>query len=433
MKKIINSIFMFLVISTNLAYLPQAIISIINRVPLISSINYSYEYITLGLKNDFPIIRYSKDIFVILLFILIIVDILKRKRCFKLSIIMLSVTTMILIPISIISLNYSNEFSISMIIAGIRVVIFPITLILYSMEYLDYTNTKKFYNILKKLIRFEFIIVVLQSFIIAISYGTINIAKYRAIGTFASSGLLGLFGIGAITFIIIYKCKVDNQIGIIPSAVFTAFIVFASGTRTAMVLYAMTIFSYIFHVKINRKNNIKATNLFVIISTVVGIAILNLAELVAERGNAISAQFDNGRITFIVEHIKNSSLKEVLFGKGLGYGTNTALSMISEMKINTDSTTRVMDGTINILITQFGIIITFIIIMCYLCVVINIFKASLQQEIKITFVLTSIILIVVGNVLEQFSFQLLFVVNNCIIVKMFTEIKENIYAKKNTV
>lgn len=415
MKKLINNIFILLIVAVNLAYLPQAIIAIIKGIPLISSINYSYEYVALGLDNKFKLIRYSKDILVVILLILIILDIIKRKRISKLSLNSFILMFMITLPVSILSLNFSNEFSIPMIISGARLIIFTTTIIIYIREYLDYTYINKIYKLLLLILKVIFIVVILQSLIVISRYSTINIARFRVIGTFAGSGLLGLFGVGIITFLIIYKEKIDPTCKIKVNSILIAVIIFASGTRTAMVVYAVIIFSYLYSKVINPKNNIKLTILFLIIAIFVGGAILNVAEAIAGRGDAIAAQFNNGRITFILDYIKESNIKELIIGKGIGYGTNTAISMLKEVT-TTESTTRVMDGTINVLITQYGLILTFILCAIYIYIIKEILKANIKNEIKINFIATSIILVLIGNLFEQFSFQLFFILNNWMII-----------------
>lgn len=428
MKKIIKNTFIMLLFFVNIAYLPQAIIAIINKVPLISSINYSYEYISLGLKNDFPLIRYSKDILVVLLFLFMFLDTIKTKKINKIYFVFLISILLFLMPLSIYSLMFSDEFSLFMIIAGIRVIIFPTTIILFVLTYLDNELINTIYNIIINLLKLIFIITVFQSLIIIIKYGTINIARYRLMGTFASSGLLGLFGVGVMSFIIIYKININNNIHITPNSILIAFIIYASGTRTAMILYSILLFSYFYYIRINKNKSFKLTNLFIFFSVILAFITLKLAESVAERGSAIAVQFQGGRATFIIEYLMESNLKEILFGKGIGFGTNTALSMLSEVAVNLDSSTSVMDGTINILITQFGLIITIIICLLYLYIVKKISNTSIPSEIKISFIVTNIIILVIGNVLEQFSFQLLFIINHILTTKKFKEY--NNYSKK---
>ena len=419
MRTIIKNTFILLLVFVNIAYLPQAIIAIINKVPLISSINYSYEYISLGLSNDFPLIRYSKDILIILLFLCISIDIIKRKQINKLSFAFFGCISLFLVPFSLLSLMLSDEFSIFMIISGIRVIIFPITIVVFVVSYLDDEFINTIYKVLINILKLIFIITLLQSIIIISNYGTFNIAKYRLIGTFAGSGLLGLFGVGMMAFIIIYKININNNIKIVRYSILIAFIIYASGTRTAMILYSILLFSYFYYVKINKDKSLKLTNLFIFLSLTLIFIALKLAEFIADRGSAISAQFEGGRATFIIEYLNSSNLKEILFGKGIGFGTNTALSMIRDVATNSESSTRVMDGTINILITQFGLIITIIICLLYLHIVKQILNTAISNEIKIAFIVTNIIIIVIGNVLEQFSFQLLFIINHILILKKF--------------
>ena len=423
MKKIINKVFILLIISLNMAYLPQAIIAIINKIPLVSSITYSHEYISAGLRNNFPLIRYSKDIFILMLFILMIFDAIKKRKISKKVLTIIIVIVFIVTPLSIFSLMISDEFNIYMIIAGIRIVIFPITIIMFVLQYLEYKNIETIYKVLMIILKIIFMVTLFQAFIIITKLHTFNIVKYRLIGTFAASGLLGLFGVGIIIFIILYKLRINSSINIKLNSILVAFIIYASGTRTSMVIYCIILFSYIYSRNINKRNNYKLTSLFIILLFFVGIIVLNISEVLADRGDAISAQFNNGRVTFILEYLKECNLKEILFGKGIGFGTNTALSMLKETFI--DSTTKVMDGTINILITQFGIIITSFVVFSYLYIIRKIIKTNLPSEVKIAIIAATVLLIVIGNVFEQFSLQLLLIINYYLILKKFKDEKDD--------
>ena len=217
--------------------------------------------------------------------------------------------------------------------------------------------------------------------------------------------------------------RINSSINIKLNSILVAFIIYASGTRTSMVIYCIILFSYIYSRNINKRNNYKLTSLFIILLFFVGIIVLNISEVLADRGDAISAQFNNGRVTFILEYLKECNLKEILFGKGIGFGTNTALSMLKETFI--DSTTRVMDGTINILITQFGIIITSFVVFSYLYIIRKIIKTNLPSEVKIAIIAATVLLIVIGNVLEQFSLQLLLIINYYLILKKFKDEKND--------
>ena len=84
-----------------------------------------------------------------------------------------------------------------------------------------------------------------------------------------------------------------------------------------------------------------------------------------------------------------------------------------------------MDGTINILITQFGIIITSFVVFSYLYIIRKIIKTNLPSEVKIAIIAATVLLIVIGNVLEQFSLQLLLIINYYLILKKFKDEKDD--------
>lgn len=419
MKDLIKKTFLLLIIAVNLAYLPQALIAIINNVPLISSIDFSYMYIEKGLNNNFPLIRYSKDVLIVILFLLISINLIIRKKISKVSALVFGITILVIIPFSILSLSFSDEFNKLMIIAGIRILIFPIVIIIFISEYCDYKFISSIYKILNAMLYLIFIITLLQSIITVNHFKNLNIAQYRMIGTFAGCGLLGLFGVGMTCFLVLYKIRINNIIYFKQKIVLLAFIIYASGTRTAMVAYLMIILSYVYSSKINKNRKFSLTFLYFMILIISTIFFLNISEVIAGRGDAISAQFEGGRIKFIIDYINSANIKEILFGKGIGFGTNTALSMMSELVKNGESNTRVMDGTINILITQFGVTFTLAIVLLYGYLIVKSLKANLSNEVKITFIITNIIFIIIGNTLEQFSFQILFIINQFVLIEDF--------------
>lgn len=417
MKKLINFLFICLIVSTILSYFPQAVISIVYNKPLVSSITYSNVYISAGLPIDFPLIRFLKDIINIILFICILIDRIFISQKISKKVLWINVILfLILLPLSIISLMFSEEFNLLMIIAGLRIILFLITNISYCFHYLDKAILEKIDKMITKIVIIETIIVFLHMLICMKYYGLFNVAKLRLIGTFSSCGLLGLFGIGYLFFSLLIKESKVSYISIKHRILFTGFIIVCSGTRIAMVCYMITIFTYFYTKYINKNNTKILTILFLFFSLISGIVFLNISEKIADRGSAIAVQLEGGRIDFIIDYLQEASLKELLIGTGIGFGTNNALSLLSNNNIQSE--TRVMDGTFNILITQYGLIVTCVILIFVLWIfVIILLKSHFSLELKLIYIITTFLLLLVGNTLEQYNFQIFLIINTFILIK----------------
>lgn len=399
MRKYIERLFYTLIYLLAFSNIPQAIIAIINRVPLISSMSYSFQYIERGLPNDFPLIRFGKDILIVLLLILMIIQIIK-KGIKKFDLFILIILLAMVLPLGIFSLMFSDEFNIFYVIAGFRILLYLLTFILFFNNYFDYKISKNIIKHLDNIIIIELIIIIFHSLQVIQYFHTINLVKYRLIGTFQSSGLLGQFGLLYATFKCLHLKRMNNRdIKLIAIA---GILCLVSGTRITIVLYLVVLMSAIFIFNTNIKNNYKLFYANKFIYVVIASFSLNMVEKLAERGDAFAAQFENGRIGVILNYIKECSIKELVIGKGIGFGTNASVSFKGNIEQLVNSQSSTMDGTINIIITQFGLIITSMFIIFLILSIFKIIKLRVNSEKKFMLIVVISIIILVGNILEQY-------------------------------
>lgn len=205
----------------------------------------------------------------------------------------------------------------------------------YEHRTLDYYAIKKCVNL----------IVMVQS--LACILLSIICDVYRNPGLFGNAGALGIFCSGAVTFYFVYFTlgfDMKWREYIFYQLILLAIIVLTD-SRSAMVIFFVTaLWGFLIRVKLSRKQRTLLN--FVCIVFVLPVAVL-IANNISVRGNIIAQNIKGGRLQILIRFFQQNLLS-ILFGGGLGYGTNTAVTI--------GSADLVVDGTINALLYQFGII-----------------------------------------------------------------------------
>lgn len=426
MKKLIEKLFFLFIISIVLAYLPIVVIGIRYSIPVASSVTFQ----NIPVSPLCNVIKFIKDMLSVILLVLIIIDIFTKRYSFRIKkLVAVCIFAFVFIfTCGTLSIIFSKMFSLSFVIAGIRIIIFILVPILFSILYLDEIFVMKLYKLLSFLNIVELIICLCQSLILYKTYHNLNIALFRVPGTFAGPGLLAMYSIGYLLLcFLLINLKIEKvNLKIIIEMLMINFIVLLTGTRLIMILSTLVFLVTIIQAKRKLKNRYQLIDAVIIISFLpISYLLLKIAEVIANRGSAVGAQMQGGRINIIINYLNNCSMKELLIGKGIGFGTNTFISMEPELSHKFNSS--VMDGTINILITQFGLPITVTIILLYGFFIVELIKKYKENLVFIfTFIFVSLALILVGNVLEQFSIGTILVLMN---VLMYN--KKNILGECN--
>ena len=188
---------------------------------------------------------------------------------------------------------------------------------------------------------------------------------FRTLGIFSHAGVFGYTMLGcSLLFSSAWLRGLSTKPTFLVGMLFCFLGTLASGTRAPMIsvllVTSFTIFSKIRSLKstiINR--NIRALSYLIFIFSIPLslILLISITESIANRGSLIGVNTgDNGRLGilfFYLNELNDLGVSGILFGQGLGYGTNAAALLLNK-------DVRVLDGTINALLSQFGIIGVFI-------------------------------------------------------------------------
>lgn len=397
---------MLLVLFVSLPYFPNAIMGIIQDVPVMGSFSYSPDVRINGLINDF---RFIKELMVLLLGSLIFLDFMRgqsKDNVKKASIIFISMVITLSFGIS--SLLFTKYFSTNMIIAGMRILIFIFIPLMAAVIYGRVISKKGLFLIATSALLCNLIITIFQGIVIKDYYGW-AIGNHRLVGAFEGSGNLATFALAYAVLLFVLKFNynfITNKVYILLQLV-TLFVTVQTGTRIVMLLTLFLIFCSIYMLVTNRSSRGLLDYIFFIAIVVSIPLILNLTNLVAGRGDALKTNLENGRFTYIFEYLSGATFKEVLFGRGIGYGTNTALSLGSQYNIQ-DVYSVIVDGTYNTIITQFGFI-GLCIVLCLLFTLIIYLIHLYRNNIVfvLTFVLVFFLISFVGNIIEHYGYLVL--------------------------
>lgn len=404
----IRKTFILLIISTVIAYSEYAIVAFFQGVV----VDYSFTRYSLDISAFGIAFRFIKEILLILLIIQIVYYWYKNRKSIKIKEIKSKwfILAIILLSIEgIISGIFSNNNSIIQYIAGIRGVAYISAAVVVALEFNSRTLFKKYCTILDILFGMEFLIVIAQAIQLVSKFDLNNLVEMRVCGTFGHCVNLATFLLAYALniFIITYILKIRSEkVGILNN-IACSIAVIISGSRTAMILIVLIIIVMII-ISIT-KNFEKYHNKIDVTITVMSIAMFSLLikgiELIAGRGSIIQNNIEEGRIKILFDYLIHRPLKEVLFGSGLGYGTNTGVLIQNSEKfsvINAD----IMDGTINTIISQFGIITLIILIITFFIFVKWFIKDNYKFRIIVGILFLAFlgIMMLNGNIFEQYSF-----------------------------
>lgn len=360
---------------------------------VIGSISLNLNNISMGSVGRY--FTKIKDVLAVILFTRLIVRMDKKDF-----------TSMIFVLLyGIIMLFATLRFDFSYVFAGIRTFLFIFVSYLYVKRY--GLNLDEIKIILKLL----YIITVIQVILVMrqiISVGNLSSfggGAYRYSGAFAGSGNLGCFCLATLLFMYVCYMKYNlvMKTEMIVAMALLFFLSVASGTRQMIILvifYSGYIFVTIISdsLKFGRKS---ALYLYILLAVMLGSSVFQW--VVNRIGRGALMDSGSGRFRVFMRYLQRSLL-EIMFGSGLGWGTNASINLgITD--------TAISDSTINVIFAQFGlfglaIFIYGCIILCY-----RLFK---NQDTDFMFNLMFIILLIVmlffGNLFEQIAMSIIIVI-----------------------
>ena len=167
---------------------------------------------------------------------------------------------------------------------------------------------------------------------------------YRMMGLFTNGGTLGFFGLGVVLYLGYCFCSGYIKLLKFSACIAIAMVlILASGTRSTFI-YAALIALVCFLEKYIRDDKTKIIMVPLLLIVGASIVIPWLTEYVG-RGNIMES--GSGRFMAWVTLFNELNPLQIIFGTGVGAGTNTARSM--------DASSIAMDSGFAVIITQFGI------------------------------------------------------------------------------
>jgi hypothetical protein len=398
-KRVQFFIILFLFFSS-MAYLPQAIQN--NLIGGIAYVKFEYDQPFLNLD-----LRYFKDVIMVLMvFFFFIRDITTKKPISTLLVYYFSI--MLILYGTIVMLIHYDTLNYLQIIAGIRSIIFIIFCIKIR-EFIDQKFAIQLVKLIYVLVAIELMVISIQYVVFARYYGFVNPFSLRLLGTFGGFSLAGYFALCCSTFVYIVSSKHHIRFTLL-FYVLCFMVAGFSGTRTALVGCILVMSAAIFRFVLQRIKKQKQYYLVVSIMTLIPlitvVSIIFISKI-ADRGNMIQTQIENGRLSYILDFILNNPTSISLFGKGIGFGTNAAVNMAEMYRVDVDA--QFMDGTFNTIITQYGLVMFSISLVVFSLIFIQLFMKG-KKHILDAFLIMCIFLIMclATNVFEQYFFFSLF-------------------------
>ncbi|MDO7907192.1 hypothetical protein Q5741_12305 [Paenibacillus sp. JX-17] len=308
-------------------------------------------------------------------------------------------------------MNFQEQnVSMVQVVAGIR----SLLLVLLCYKVLRYLQEPKFrqkFNItLAVLIVVEFVVLLLQYITFFQVYGLTNPFSLRLIGTYGSFSTAGYFGLGASCYIFMSRSFRFTPV----LQVLCFAICMFSGTRSALLGVTIIMAITLFRKLLESSTTSHKRDLYMILLSLGSVGsyfLIQFMSMISERGSIVGAQVEGGRIEIFLRVFKENTLAELIFGKGMGFGTNAVVNTIKETS-GTYDRSQIMDGTLNSLLVQYGLILVALLCLYLLHVYVVHFKTYNTRRLEmVTLVLVCLLMCSAINIFEQFTFLFLFFVS----------------------
>lgn len=410
--KIINLLFILLIITSILSYGIQAISLIMNRQYILWTM-LDNNVQTGNIGKIFP---YIKDFIAVLLFIILFLFFKKARK-----------TAMIFFIITLygILLLFGHQiYEVGYIIAGIRMFLYFFVAIMYlQIFYTDRSVFQKIFNVLKILIIIEFLITFIQVLYSGQIYNFGN-GGYRFCGSFGNSIGMGNFTIAANLCIMTYsyitnnKAKNINYIYLFMNLLLSI----ASGTRTAIFLNLLIIYLYWNNFSLSRMKftkKMKFTLLFIIVLLSLPFIYSFFIDRIGRGAMMVSGGI---RIEIFLSFFNIDNVLDLcnlIIGNGIGFASNSA----HLLEVNSSI---IVDGTYTTILAQFGLFGLAILIFILMKIMKTFWKYSDKNlNIALSYFLTIILIMGSQNIFEQIAMIILIVTTYFMIKRYYIKNKES--------
>ncbi len=305
------------------------------------------------------LIRYSKDVLMILLFGIVLAQTFPVVDKFFVYFILFVVYGAII--------GLLNGLSFAHIFAGVRCFIYFVTGVLFFRLY---SVDKKLVDAIYKITVVLLCVQAASIFIQVVVSGTNNIGNgsHRYIGLFLHTGTLGNYAYAIAIFLAVFQLinKKSNLIKIFVEQGLCLLISVASNSRLCIAGILVNIIILLMS-KMKVKKRAKQ---FVIFGTVLLFLPLVLTEVLNKSGRGGLEASASGKFSFWSQAFSRNIIN-IIIGNGLGYATQTT----AILGINTSGYSG-FDGTFSVIMAQFGILGLVAFIIALFVIVMKILKCS---------------------------------------------------------
>lgn len=353
------------------------------------------------------IIKSTKDFLLVMIFLLFLIDVLNGRKFIN-NLFVWLMTAIIFISFCITSF----DASLFLAVMGLRS-FSPFLMIFIAYKYLDMEMVRKIVKILTFVLIFEFGMALLQMF-----FGS-HIAGYtyfglsaRPYGTFVNPWSFAVF----ICFVVCLKLGLDIYLyrritkEVWLFTLISIIFVFLTGSGTGvLMLSVLLVICFLFFYKVH--SYIKAA----VLPMVLLFSVLSFANLQLLTGRSNIYRSVQGRIDIFVDFVSSAGIKEIMIGKGLGVGSNAAITFLrlNPIELKGANMLFIADSLYTSLIAQVGIffLMTFIFFNIYLFVRAAQSKYQGANAIALLVIPVAIVASLGNNVIELFPVNwLLFIV-----------------------
>ncbi|PLT47324.1 hypothetical protein B8V81_1548 [Paenibacillus pasadenensis] len=391
-------------IFASMAYLPEALNDIANM-------RVSYAKFAIGEPLFGPSLRYVKDILMVALLGLFFWIDMRRQERYRLAAHYLPVILLLLYGTAVLAYRESTV-NLYQVAAGGR----SLLLILFCVKAIGLMRGRpEFIRALARcigwLLLVEFIVLAIQYALFTSRFGVVNPFSLRLIGTFGGISLAGYLALGSA--MILYAARprlgrVQRRLGPLLQLLALG-VAGMSGTRSAIIgCFLIVFFLLVEKVLLGRKRPGSAylTPAIICFSLLALTGGVQAATLMADRGSIVEAQVEGGRIDMLTGFFTSNPLSVVLFGDGIGYGTNAGVNLNKQLEVELDH--QIMDGTFNSILTQYGLLSLSLLLAAAIAAAPGLLRKLRSRSLQLyVFVVVNFVLCISTNILEQFVYLFL--------------------------
>ncbi|MEQ3445179.1 hypothetical protein [Enterococcus cecorum] len=357
------------------------------------------EDITLN-NGVFPrIINYAKDIYVVLLAAYLF---FKENKYYTMQKDWFYLFFAILLGTA---LAFISGNGLLCIVGGIRAYLFSFVVYCYCWNNeLAENFWTRFLRAVEMMILLQVVGVIIQA---GLAGGRIQLGSgaYRMMGLFTNAGTLGFFSLGAV----IYLCYafLNNKATKVELWLFSLisiFLALASGTRSCVIYAAIIILVTV--MEKSRLNQISKIIAIPLIAIVVLVVIVSNLTAYVGRGNLMES--GSGRFK-AWNDLFDLKFWQIIFGTGLGAGTNSARSL--------GASSIEMDSSFTVFIVQYGIWGFTLFITQMIKVFQTVYRNSIYKWYALALIGVTVLILFSGSLFEQYAFVIPLIIVFCSLYK----------------